>query len=154
MYGILIVGMAFGILFDSCFARRIWDTTSAMASNKAKRILAGMGYVLRNVHTGLELANFAAGTGKRTALGETLPYHVLRMDERTGDSKRTVGHAATLADARKMVADAIARDWDRSNEYGNVRDTLQNRGGSEIVSEAGRFTYYVRDIRNGAIYRR
>jgi hypothetical protein len=62
-----------------------------------------------------------------------MPYHVIRMARETGDSKATVGYGATLSDARETAK------------------RLQNANGYE--NERSRFTYYIRDIRDGRIYR-
>jgi hypothetical protein len=101
-----------------------------MASKKAKRWLASIGQPIAKVHTSLELANFSAGTGNKTL---SLPYQIIQMTDATGDSKATVGHAKTLADAR---ADA-----------NRIMD------GHGIENERSRFAYYIRDIRNGRIFR-
>jgi hypothetical protein len=102
-----------------------------MASRKAKLWLTSIGTpILEKPHTGLELGNFAAGTGTGRY---AMPYHIIRMDRQTGDSKTTVGYGATLADARRdtyAMADAHGMDNDRA-----------------------RWTYYIRDIRNGKIYK-
>lgn len=91
---------------------------------------------LSYVHTLLELANFSAGTGK------VCPFHAIGMTERTGDSKRTVGHYATLADALDAIrAQRLADDGADTGRGG--ADTLRR----DIA------TYYVRDIRDGRIYK-
>ena len=100
---------------------------------------------LQYVHTLLELANFSAGTG----IGRyALPFHAIRMVERSGDSKQTVGWYATLADATRAIADATLTD--------NNADYNQERTGTRAGAETMRrnlATYYVRDIRNGKIYK-
>lgn len=106
-----------------------------MASRKAIAYLA----TLTRVHTARELANFAAGSGIARRL-PILPFHAIEMTERTGDSKRTIGHYATLADARNGIA-----EMDR-----NDRDT--GAGGSDTLRRDAT-TRYIRDIRNGNIYR-
>lgn len=111
-----------------------------MASKKAKRYLASIGQpIARKIHTRTELDNFSAGTG---AGRFPMPFHVIRMDDRTGDSKRTVGWHATLESARADVRAMVLADdgADRA------------RGGAEHM-RARRFCYYIRDIRNGNIYR-
>jgi hypothetical protein len=64
------------------------------------------------------------------------------MTERTGDSKRSVGWYGTLADAIRAVADAKLAD--------DGADT--GRGGSDTLRR-DMATYYVRDIRNGKIFK-
>lgn len=100
---------------------------------------------LAYVHTLLELANFSAGTG----IGRyALPYHAIRMVERSGDSKQSVGWYATLAEAIRATTDAKLAD--------NDADYDATRTGTRAGAEAMRrnlATYYVRDIRNGKIYR-
>ena len=103
-----------------------------MASRKAKLYLQSCGIeILRKPHTALELRNFAAGTGYGRY---ALPYQTIRMDTKTGDSKTTVGWALTLSAAKRTanrLSDAHGMDNDRQ-----------------------RWTYYIRDIRDGTIYRR
>lgn len=111
-----------------------------MASRKAKKWLESIGQPIRKPHTTLELANFSAGTGSGKF---PMPYHVIRMDSRTGDSKRTVGWEATLVDAKRTLK--ALKDADAKDNRGN--------SGAEIVRNRY-FTYYVRDIRNGNIYTR
>ena len=69
-----------------------------------------------------------------------LPYHAIEMTERTGDSKRTIGHYATLETARADIARMDATQTDTG------------RGGSDTLRR-DIITRYVRDIRNGKIYR-
>lgn len=103
-----------------------------MASRKAKAYLLDCGIdVLRKPHTALELRNFSAGTGYGRY---ALPYQTIRMDRLSGDSKTTVGWSATLICAKRSanrLSDAHGMDDDRA-----------------------RWTYYIRDIRNGNIFRR
>ncbi len=87
--------------------------------------------MLTRPHTALELANFSAGTGHKRY---SMPYHVIRMARETGDSKSTVGWAASRADAKKQM------------------DAMRDANGVE--SERARLTYYIRDIRDGTIYGR
>jgi len=95
--------------------------------------------IARNVHTGIELGNFAAGRGDKRF---SLPFHVIRLDDRTGDSKTTVDWADTLDSARESI-----------NRMVDVDDTDNARGGAEHMRYR-RSCYYIRDIRNGRIYRR
>lgn len=108
-----------------------------MASKKARAFLVACG--LARVHTALELANFCAGKGNKPF---SLPYHTIRMDwDRSGDSKATVGWHKTLADA---LADA--------RSYARTTDTLNTQCGADTLRQ-DRSTYYVRDIRDGKVYR-
>ena len=101
-----------------------------MASRIAKLWLASIGQPIARVHTSLELTNFSAGHGNGRY---SMPYQIIRMRASTGDSKATVGHAKTLADAR---------------HYANrITD------GHGIENERNTYTYYIRDIRNGNVYR-
>lgn len=104
-----------------------------MASRKAKAFLRACGYSMDDIHTRRERTNFAAGTGTGLC---TMPYHVIRMDSRTGDSKRTVGWARDLAGARRLVSNLRSAD-DKTDAA---------RGGGEIVRNRY-FSYYIRDIR-------
>ena len=102
-----------------------------MASRRAKEWLRSIGTpVIHKPHTALELSNFAAGSGSGKF---AMPYHIIRMARETGDSKMTVGYADTLKNARDKA-----------------RAMMDANG---IESARARFTYYIRDIRNGAIYR-
>ena len=101
-----------------------------MASKIARAFLRSQGIdILDKPHTKLEIANFCAGTGTKRY---SLPFHILRMSRETGDSKATMGHAKTLDEAR---------------EY--ARPMLEAHG---LEMERPRYTYYIRDIRNGKIY--
>jgi hypothetical protein len=62
--------------------------------------------------------------------------------DRSGDSKRSVGWHDTLADA---LADARAQ-----RDAGDDRDYA--RGGAETLRQ-NRTCYYVRDVRDGKLYR-
>jgi len=102
-----------------------------MASRIAKNWLRSQGIeVLRKPHTALELANFSVGTGRGRF---AMPYQVIRMRDTTGDSKTTMGHAVTLDNAR--------------------RDTRAMQDAHGIEAERHHYTYYIRDIRDGRIYR-
>jgi hypothetical protein len=103
-----------------------------MASKKARLWLAEQGIALS--HNGTEQSNFAAGTGFGPF---ALPYHIVRMDTRYGDSKQTVDWAETLEDARKKrdACNDAVRDAD---EHG--------RGGAEWC-RGRRINHYIRDIR-------
>jgi hypothetical protein len=116
-----------------------------MASKIAKAFLASLAGtpILSKPHTGTELGNFAAGQGNKAY---SLPFHIVRMDSRTGDSKTTVGWARTLSDARRDA---------RAMKYGTVEDGTDygtTHGGAESHRNPY-YTYYVRDIRNGNVYR-
>lgn len=109
-----------------------------MASKKAREFLASCG--LARVHTGIELGNFAAGRGNKPF---SLPYHVIRMTpDRSGNSKTTQDWCLTLeqarASARKLAQDETDRDV--------------SRGGADTLRQ-DRATFYIRDIRDGKIYR-
>ena len=101
-----------------------------MASKIARAYLRSIGVVLQRPHTGVELGNFSAGTGNAPS---AMPYHIVMFRKTTGDSKTTVGWARLLHTARDIMADCkIAKNQDAtSSDYG----------------------YYIRDIRNGNIYR-
>ena len=101
-----------------------------MSSKLAKRILAMYG-----LHTGIEKSNFSAGTGNKKF---SLPYQVIEVTDRTGDSKRTVGHAVTLADAREIISAQQSK--------------LSARGGADYLTY-DRVAYYIRDIRTDKILR-
>ncbi len=102
-----------------------------MASAKAKAYLAAIGMpVLSRVHTKVELGNFRAGRGTGRYI---LPYHTVRMNRESGDSKRTIGCHATLTQAR--------------------RETVRLRQAHKIDNESTRYGYYIRNILNGNIYR-
>ena len=101
-----------------------------MASKIAKAYLRSIGVILEKPHTALELANFSVGSGHGP---NAMPYQVIRMRDITGDSKETMGHARNLSDAR-MEANRM----------------LDAHG---IENERTAYTYYIRDIRNGRIYR-
>jgi hypothetical protein len=108
-----------------------------MASKKALAFLHAMG--IQRVHTALELSNFSAGKGNKPF---SLPYHVIAMDyDRSGDSKRTVDWAKTLDSAL-----ACAREYIRQN------DAMNTQCGADTLRQ-DRTTYYVRDIRDGKVYR-
>ena len=93
---------------------------------------------IARVHSALELANFSAGTGTKRF---SLPYHVVRMNwDRSGDSKRTVGWNATLADA-------LAEARTLSQMGGCAK-----QGGADTL-RCDRITYYVRDVRDGKVYK-
>lgn len=95
----------------------------------ASRIARNWLRTLEKPHTSLEDANFSVGTGVGP---NAMPYHVIRMERHTGDSKTTVGWAATLenaAEQRNRLTDAHGVDGTRAN-----------------------YTYYIHDIRNGRIY--
>lgn len=99
---------------------------------------------LQYVHTMLELSNFSAGTG----IGKyALPFHAIRMMERSGDSKKTVGWYATLAEAINAIRAS-------QNAENDAMDAIRSgtRAGAETMTRNLK-TYYVRDIRNGRIYK-
>jgi len=108
-----------------------------MASKKAKRWLASIGVALDQPHNATERSNFATGRGSN------LPYHIVRMDSRYGDSKKTVGWADTLTDAREQVANL------RADTSGYV-DAAS--GGAEHMRNRY-FTFYIRDVRTDRVYR-
>ena len=109
-------------------------------SKIAENFLANSGdTALRYVHTLLELANFSAGNGTGAY---SLPYHAIGMQERTGDSKRSIGWYGTLQDAIDAIRNRQTMD--------NGADTA--RGGADTLRR-DMATYYVRDIRNGKIYK-
>lgn len=96
-----------------------------MASKKAKRWLASIGQPIDDsAHTGVERGNFAAGRG--LGIG-TLDWHIVRFNAESGDSKTTV-------------------DWADS---GTVADKLASLRGTNN----GRYGYYARNVRTGAIRR-
>jgi hypothetical protein len=108
-----------------------------MASKKAKAFLRSMG--IDCAHTAREAGNFSVGTG---AGRYPMPYQVIRMDSRTGDSKATMGWYPTLDDARDDARAMMLAD-DKTDDA---------RGGAESMRNRYR-TYYVRDIRTDRIYR-
>lgn len=111
-----------------------------MASKKAKQWLASIGQpILEKPHTSLELSNFSAGSGKGRY---SMPYHVIRMDSRYGDSKTTVAWETSLKSARNVVSALKLADPKDGNGSSGA-EYCRNRY----------FTYYIRDIRNGRIYK-
>jgi hypothetical protein len=108
-----------------------------MASKKAFEFMRAMG--ITRVHTALELANFSAGKGNKPF---SLPYHIIALDwDRSGDSKRTVGWEKTLDLALRS-----AREMSTQNE------TMNTQCGADTLRQ-DRTAYYVRDIRDGKVYR-
>lgn len=103
-----------------------------MASRKAQLFLESNGIHLS--HTDVETSNFAHGRGFGP---NAMPYHVVETDTRYGSSKRTVGWAATIEQARS-IRDGCARGRVDADEFG--------RGGAEWIP-GRRFEHYIRDIR-------
>lgn len=103
-----------------------------MASRKAQLFLESNGIYLE--HTDVEQSNFATGTGHGP---NAMPFHVVETDTRYGSSKRTIGWAATIDDARS-IRDGAARGRADADEFG--------RGGAEWIP-GRRFEHYIRDIR-------
>ena len=103
-----------------------------MASNKARAFMEANGVYLE--HTDVEQSNFATGTGYGP---NASPFHIVETDTRYGSSKRTVGWAKTIEDAR-TIRDGCARGRKDADEFG--------RGGAEWIP-GRRFEHYIRDIR-------
>ena len=101
-----------------------------MASKKAIRWLRSQGIILERPHTGVEIGNFSAGNGRGRY---AMPLHIICIRAQYGTSKETVGYARDLADARKQLSAILS--------------------GHGMGNERAEYTYYIRDIRNGAIYR-
>jgi len=99
-------------------------------SKIAREFLRRQGIVLRQVHTSLELRNFAAGTGSKRY---SMPFHIIRMRRLNGDSKETVGYGVSIEDARSQAVSIL--------------------DGHRASQDETEWTYYIRDIRNGEIYR-
>lgn len=101
-----------------------------MASRIARAYLRSIGLGINRPHTRVELGNFAAGSGTGRY---PMPYHIVRFRAETGDSKTTVGWAATLADAKQQL--------ERCKDAHRTDDVLP------------RYGYYIRNIQTGEISR-
>jgi len=94
-----------------------------VASKKARQWLASIGQPLTDrAHTGIEIGNFAAGRG--LGIG-TLNWHIVRFNAESGDSKTTV-------------------DWATDETVGEKLSALRG-------TNNGRYGYYARNVRTGAI---
>ena len=102
-----------------------------MASKKALAWLESQGVFLS--HNGIERGNFAAGRGRGRF---AMRYQIIETDSRYGSSKRTVGWAATLEDARRQ-RDALEDATRDADEFG--------RGGAEWVRGRSK-SHYIRDV--------
>lgn len=109
-----------------------------MASKLAKKWLRSIGHIVPTSHNNAEWNNFSAGSGTGRY---AMPLQIIKMVERSGDSKQTIGYANDLADARKQI-DAM-RQTDSADA---------GRGGASHMRR-NMATYYVRDIRTDKIYR-
>ncbi len=112
-----------------------------MASRIAKEFLASQGIVLS--HNKTERANFATGrgTGKLSS-----PYHIVAVDSRYGTSKRTVGWARTIEEAREKLSrlETVERSK-RDHRTGIGTEVATGRGGAEY--HENRTYHYIMDIR-------
>ena len=105
-----------------------------MASKLAKAFLAANGI---DVHNGIEKANLS------TSRGSVYTHHVIEMDTQTGTSKRTVGWARDINDARQQV-DALRSGTEQVSD--------SSRGGADYSSNRLR-GWYIIDVRTGKMVR-
>lgn len=118
-----------------------------MASKIARDFLAANGIVVK--HTNLERSNFATGRGFGKLAS---PFHIVEVDTRNGTSKKTVGWARTIEQAREQ-AGSLARieraKFDSRTGLRKDANHFTNQSGATF--HESRKYYYIHDIRTNEI---